>query len=99
MADDFIDAEKAVDPLLLNYLVAGVIFSVTFVLIFSERLHRTVAGVIGAVVMVVAGMLLGFYSQGAALKAIDFNTMGLLFGMMVLVAMLGKTGAFEYLAI
>lgn len=83
----------------LNMLIAGAIFSVTFVLIFSERLHRTVAGVIGAVVMVVAGMLLGFYSQGAALKAIDFNTMGLLFGMMVLVAMLGKTGAFEYLAI
>ena len=49
--------------------------------------------------MVAAGLLMGFYSQGQALTAIDFNTLGLLLGMMVLMAMLGKTGVFEYLAI
>ncbi|HLB94798.1 MAG TPA: ArsB/NhaD family transporter [Nitrospiria bacterium] len=83
----------------LHMLVAGFIFAVTFVLILSERLHRTLAGFAGAVVMLVVGMMMGFYSQGEALEAIDFNTMGLLFGMMVLVAILGRTGAFEYLAI
>jgi Na+/H+ antiporter NhaD/arsenite permease-like protein len=40
-----------------------------------------------------------FYSEEAALEAIDFNTLGLLLGMMILVAMLEPTGFFEYLAV
>jgi len=49
--------------------------------------------------MVGLGMIFGFYSEEAALKAIDFNTLGLLFGMMILVAMLEPTGFFQYLAV
>jgi len=49
--------------------------------------------------MVVMGRLLHFYSEEAALEAIDFNTLGLLLGMMILVAMLEPTGFFEYLAV
>jgi Na+/H+ antiporter NhaD/arsenite permease-like protein len=49
--------------------------------------------------MVAAGLFMGFYSQEQALAAIDFNTLGLLLGMMLLMAMLSKTGVFEYLAI
>jgi Na+/H+ antiporter NhaD/arsenite permease-like protein len=79
--------------------VSGVIFAVTLVLILSERMHRTIAAIVGAVAMVALGMAMGFYSQEAALAAIDFNTLGLLFGMMILVSMLRKTGFFEYLAI
>ena len=48
--------------------------------------------------MLVIGMAMGFYSQEQAFHSIDFNTLGLLLGMMILVAMLGRTGAFEYLA-
>jgi Na+/H+ antiporter NhaD/arsenite permease-like protein len=49
--------------------------------------------------MLIAGLLLGFYSEEDALAAIDFTTLGLLLGMMVLVTMLADTGFFQYLAI
>ena len=49
--------------------------------------------------MVGVGKILGFYSEEAALAAIDFNTLGLLLGMMILVAMLEPTGFFQYLAV
>jgi Na+/H+ antiporter NhaD/arsenite permease-like protein len=49
--------------------------------------------------MVGVGKILGFYSEEAALEAIDFNTLGLLLGMMILVAMLEPTGFFQYIAV
>jgi Na+/H+ antiporter NhaD/arsenite permease-like protein len=49
--------------------------------------------------MVLLGITLDFYSQEEALLAIDFNTLGLLFGMMVIVTILKNTGYFEYIAI
>jgi Na+/H+ antiporter NhaD/arsenite permease-like protein len=49
--------------------------------------------------MVGLGKILHFYSEEAALEAVDFNTLGLLLGMMILVAMLEPTGFFEYLAV
>jgi Na+/H+ antiporter NhaD/arsenite permease-like protein len=79
--------------------IAGSVLVVAYVLIFSEVIHRTLAGVIGAVVMILAGMAGGFYSQADAIAAIDANTMSLLTGMMTLVVLLKPTGAFEYLAI
>ena len=79
--------------------VATAIFLITFAAIMTDWVHHTIVAWIGAVAMVAAGLLMGFYSQGQALTAIDFNTLGLLLGMMLLMAMLGKTGAFEYLAI
>lgn len=80
-------------------LVALVIFLVTMVLIFSDRLHRLVAGAGGAAAMLTAGYFLGFYSEEQALEAIDFETLGLLLGMMILVRLVEDTGLFEYLAI
>lgn len=79
--------------------IAGAILVAAYILIFSEVIHRTVAGVIGAVTMILVGQMFGFYSQAAAVLAIDANTMFLLAGMMILVVMLKPTGAFEYLAI
>jgi Na+/H+ antiporter NhaD/arsenite permease-like protein len=49
--------------------------------------------------MVVLGKALHFYSEESALAAIDFNTLGLLLGMMILVAMLEPTGFFQYIAV
>lgn len=80
-------------------IVSLVIFSVTFFFILTERIHRTVIGLMGAVAMIVAGIFLGFYSFDQAIAAIDFNTIGLLFGMMVVVAILEETGVFQYLGI
>lgn len=80
-------------------IVAAAIFLGTLAVILSERLHRTIAAMAGAVGMLGAGLLLGFYKQEEALAAIDFNTLGLLLGMMILVRMLQQTGFFQYLAI
>ncbi|MFQ5577775.1 MAG: SLC13 family permease, partial [Anaerolineae bacterium] len=80
-------------------LVSSLIFVVTLGIILSERMHRTMAAGIGAAVMIVVGTLMHFYNQEEALLAIDFNTIGLLLGMMILVRMLEETGLFQYLAI
>lgn len=79
-------------------IVAGLLFLITFVGILLERIDRTIIALAGGGAMVVAGMAMGFYSQEQALETIDFNTLGLLLGMMVLVALLAKTGFFQYLA-
>ncbi len=83
----------------LNMWLAGAIMVVAYILIFSEAIHRTLAGIIGAVAMVMVGSIGGFYSQADAVAAIDANTMFLLTGMMTLVVLLRPTGGFEYLAI
>lgn len=79
--------------------VATAILLIAYLLIFSERLHRTYAALAGAVIMVAVGGGMGFYSEKAALLAIDANTIVLLLGMMLLVALLRTTGLFEYMAI
>ena len=70
-----------------------------YILIFTEVLHRTTAAILGAMVMVAVGMAMGFYTQQAAILAIDGNTILLLAAMMMLVAMLRPTGAFDYAAV
>ena len=80
-------------------LIALIIFAVTFFFILTERIHRTVIGLFGALSMVLAGMYFDFYHPEQVLEVVDFNTLGLLFGMMLLVGMLEQTGAFQYLGI
>jgi Na+/H+ antiporter NhaD/arsenite permease-like protein len=80
-------------------IVSSVIFIVALTLIFTEKMNRSITAIAGAALMVGVGTALGFYSQDEAVAAIDFNTLGLLFGMMVLVALLEPTGFFQYLAI
>ena len=85
-------------------IVVSVIFVFTFILIATEKLHRTSSALFGATLMVIAGSLMGFYpisssgpSEGA-FQHIDFNTIGLLFGLMIIVGVLMETGFFEFLA-
>jgi len=80
-------------------ILSGLLFLVCLFLIFSEKLNRTITAMIGAVVMVGLGKVLHFYSQEQAVEAIDFNTVGLLLGMMTLVSLLEPTGFFQYLAV
>ncbi len=70
-----------------------------YALIFTEMLHRTIAAILGAVVMIAVGMAMGFYTQQAAVLAVDGNTILLLAAMMMLVAMLRPTGAFDFAAV
>jgi Na+/H+ antiporter NhaD/arsenite permease-like protein len=76
-------------------LLAIGIFLVTYAFIISEKIHRTIVAMAGGILMV----LFGIVNQEQAIEHIDFNTLGLLIGMMILVAITAKTGVFKYMAI
>ena len=75
--------------------VAAIIFVVTYLLIVAERINRSIIALLGAGLMVVCGVL----TQDEAVRGIDFNTIALLTGMMILVSISRRCGMFEYLAI
>lgn len=81
----------------MSYYVCAalIIFLVTYGLIISEQVHRTVIALFGAMLMVLAGVI----SQEEAITHIDFNTLALLIGMMIQVLVLSKTGLFRYLSV
>lgn len=83
----------------LPALLSTTIFFGSLIFIFWEKINRSIIAIAGSVLMIATGKILGFYSEEAAIEAIDFNTLGLLLGMMILVAMLEPTGFFEYLAV
>ena len=72
------------------------LFVLVLVFIGSELANRTVVALLGAVVVIAFGVV---EQSEAAVEFIDWNTIGLLAGMMIIVAVLDKTGIFEYLAI
>jgi Na+/H+ antiporter NhaD/arsenite permease-like protein len=76
-------------------VVSTVILVVTYGVIIWDKLNRAIVALLGASVMVVIGAL----DQAEALKGIDWNTIGLLTGMMILVSISRRSGMFEYLAI
>lgn len=80
-------------------ILAGLIFIASLVLIFTEKVNRTIVAFAGAVLMIGVGESLRFYNLRSAIEAVDFETLGLLLGMMILVAMLEPTGFFQYLAV
>jgi len=80
-------------------VVSLAIFAAAYALIFSGYLQRTVAALIGAVGMVIAGKVLGFFPHGTVVASIDADALWLLFGIMVVVGLLRETGFFQYLAI
>lgn len=75
--------------------IALAIFIVVYVFIVSEKIHRTVIALTGAMLMIVCGIL----TQEQAIHHVDFNTIGLLAGMMIVVSITGETGLFNYLAV
>ncbi len=85
--------------MLIAVVGAVVIFALTYYGVVSRNVHRTIAAMAGAVGMVLFGHGMGFYDTTAAIDYIDFNTIGLLLGMMILVGLLGESGFFDYLAI
>ena len=75
--------------------LAIAIFVIAYLLIISEKIHRTIVALTGAMVMIIVGLL----TQDQAISHIDFNTIGLLTGMMIMVNITSETGLFNYLAI
>jgi len=79
-----------------EHLILGIlIFILTYITIVSEKIHRTVIAIFGAGLMILFHVL----SQAEAFNKIDFNTLGLLIGMMIIVIVIRRTGLFQYLAI
>lgn len=71
------------------------IFVGALILIATEKVHRTKVALLAAVVVVVFGVL----DQEQAIASVDFNTIGLLAGMMIVVRQTEKTGLYNYIAI
>lgn len=71
------------------------ILLVVYAIIMAEKFNRAVLALLGAGLMILCGVI----TQQQAVAGIDFNTIGLLTGMMVIVAISQKTGMFQYVAI
>ena len=71
------------------------VFVITYSLIATERVHKTIAAMAGGVAMV----LFGIITQEKAFEEIDFNVIFLLAGMMILAGIIRKTGVFGWLAV
>src|SRR5882672_12185598 len=77
------------------FWVAITVFALTYLMVVADRINRSIIAMLGAGAMIVAGVL----TQDEAIRGIDFNTIALLTGMMVLVAIARRCGMFEYLAV
>jgi Na+/H+ antiporter NhaD/arsenite permease-like protein len=75
--------------------VSMAVLAVTYAFIIAGRVNRAVVALIGAALVVLIGAL----DQDEAIKGIDWDTIGLLTGMMILVAISRRSGLFQYLAI
>ncbi|MCS4473566.1 ArsB/NhaD family transporter [Clostridium botulinum] len=76
-------------------MLPAIIFIIVYALIISEKVNRVVASLSGAAIM----LILKLITQEKAFLKIDFNTIGLLIGMMIIVNITKRTGIFEYIAI
>ncbi len=76
-------------------IAAIAIFILAYLFIITEKIHRTKIALMGGVLLVVFHIL----SQSEAFEFIDFNTIGLLTGMMLMISVLKETGVFTWFAI
>lgn len=75
--------------------VSTVLLAITYGVIISEKVNRAIVALVGAGLMVVVGVM----SQEEAIKGVDWNTIGLLTGMMILVSVSRRSGMFQYVAV
>jgi Na+/H+ antiporter NhaD/arsenite permease-like protein len=76
-------------------VVAGVIFVSALGVIALEWVHRTKVALVGALLVIITGVI----DLDRAIEAVDWATIGLLAGMMIIVGLTEKTGIFTYLAL
>ena len=75
--------------------IAGTIFLITYAVIATERLHKTIAALAGAMLIILSGTL----SQEEAFASVDWNVIFLLIGMMIIANTMRHTGVFTWLAV
>lgn len=78
-----------------NEIISIVIFLLVMIAIISEKVHRAAASMAGAVILLVTQVL----TVDSAIEHVDVNTIGVLVGMMLFVAVVKNSGLFEYVAI
>ncbi|WP_201742204.1 ArsB/NhaD family transporter [Mangrovicoccus ximenensis] len=86
-----VPALLGIDPL---WMATGILILVYAILI-TEKLNRAILAMLGASLMVIFGII----NQQQAVAGVDANTLALLIGMMVIVAITSKSGLFQYVAI
>src|SRR5215217_1397509 len=79
------------DPMWVSTVLLLFIYATTI----TEKVNRSIIALLGAGVMILVGVL----NQEEAIRGIDFNTIGLLTGMMILVSISRRSGMFEYMAV
>jgi Na+/H+ antiporter NhaD/arsenite permease-like protein len=76
-------------------LLSTAVLLATYAVVIWDKLNRAIVALLGATVMVAVGVL----DQDEAIKGVDFNTLGLLTGMMILVSISRRSGVFQYIAV
>lgn len=76
-------------------LISVAVFAVVMALVVTEKIHRALAALTGAVAL----FCLGIVDFDTGMGSIDFNTLGVLCGMMMFVSVVKQSGLFEYVAI
>jgi len=75
--------------------VATLLFVATYAVIMTDKLNRAIVALLGAGLLILVGVL----DQKEAMAAVDWNTLGLLLGMMLIVNITRRSGLFQYVAI
>ncbi len=75
--------------------LSAIILVVVYGFLISEKINRAIIAILGAGLMIFCGLL----NQEQAFRTVDFNTLWLLIGMMMMVSITAKTGVFQYVAI
>ena len=78
-----------------SQIISVVVFVVAMAIIMSEKMHRSLVAIVGAMLLLVLHVI----PFDAAMSHIDFNTLGVLFGMMLFVSVVKLSGMFEFLAV
>ena len=76
-------------------IAATAIFIITYAVIASERIHKTIGALAGAAVMLIFGLI----TQEQAFEHVDWNVIFLLFGMMIIAGAMRRSGVFQWLAV
>lgn len=89
--------------LTIGMILSMLILFGMYVILITEVIHRTTLALFGAllvlIVLIYTGLIPPHDSVSFVIGSIDFNTIGLLLGMMIIVGILGETGIFQYIGI
>ena len=84
-------------PLIVGVFIA--VFIITYILVFTEKINKTLAALLGAVVAASLGEVFGIFSYETLAGFLDFETIAILIGMFILTGAGETVGIFKFLAI